>query len=272
MCTSLLPIPCLDAYGDAWTRGALFVVLLLGLGWSGQPGTSRAQRSGPVGPSPGGQADTTQPLVQSVEVDGNEHFSDRELKRQIRTRPNRRVLGIPGFTWWRWIYQLGDADWMWGRLGNALKSGGEPPARLDTTTVAGDIERLRLFYEQQGFREATVEFQVRTSQPDRAVVVFRVDAGTPTYLRRVRYDGLEGLSDERVFDLNEEVSVNEKLSLIEEFLESRGEFLFTDLIQRRESVMDLVCAFLAILEAVKSRRIRLYQNRMFGDIRIGAWN
>ena len=208
MCTSLLPIPCLDAYGDAWTRGALFVVLLLGLGWSGQPGTSRAQRSGPVGPSPGGQADTTQPLVQSVEVDGNEHFSDRELKRQIRTRPNRRVLGIPGFTWWRWIYQLGDADWMWGRLGNALKSGGEPPARLDTTTVAGDIERLRLFYEQQGFREATVEFQVRTSQPDRAVVVFRVDAGTPTYLRRVRYDGLEGLSDEQKQRLTRETVLN----------------------------------------------------------------
>lgn len=83
---------------------------------------------------------------------------------------------------------------------------------------------------------------------------------------------MEGLSDERVFDLYEEVSVNEKLSLIDEFLESKGEFLFTDLIQRRESVMDIVCAFLAILEAVKSRRIRLYQNRMFGDIRIGSWN
>lgn len=83
---------------------------------------------------------------------------------------------------------------------------------------------------------------------------------------------MDGLSDERIFDLSEEVSVNEKLSLIEEFLDTRGEFLFTDLIQKRESIMDVVCAFLAILEAVKSRRIRLFQNRMFGDIRIRAWN
>lgn len=83
---------------------------------------------------------------------------------------------------------------------------------------------------------------------------------------------MEGLSDERVFDLYEEVSVNEKLSLIEEFLESKGEFLFTELIQQRESIMDVVCAFLAVLEAVKSRRIRLLQNRMFGDIRIRSWN
>lgn len=82
---------------------------------------------------------------------------------------------------------------------------------------------------------------------------------------------MESLSDERIFDLYEEVSVNEKLSLIEEYLETRGEFLFTDLIQRRESVMDVVCAFLAVLEAVKARRIRLFQNRMFGDIRMRAW-
>ena len=83
---------------------------------------------------------------------------------------------------------------------------------------------------------------------------------------------MEGLSDERVFDLYEEVSVNEKLSLIDEYLETRGEFLFTDLVQKRESIMDVVVAFLAILEAVKARRIRLFQNRMFGDIRIRRWN
>jgi outer membrane protein assembly factor BamA len=143
------------------------------------------------------EADTTQPIVRSVRVEGNEYFSERELKRQIRTSPNRRVLSIPGFTWWRWMYQLGDADWMWGRLGNALKAGGEPPARLDTTTVAGDIERLRLFYEQQGFRAATVGYEVQRLVPDRVAVVFRVEAGPPTYVHRVRYDGLAGLSDEQ---------------------------------------------------------------------------
>lgn len=76
------------------------------------------------------------------------------------------------------------------------------------------------------------------------------------------------LSPERILDLYEEVSVNEKLSLIEEYLETKSEFLFTDLLQRPDSPMEIVCAFLALLEAVKSRRIRILQNRLFGDIRI----
>ena len=53
-----------------------------------------------------------------------------------------------------------------------------------------------------------------------------------------------------------------------ELLESKGECSFTDLVVRSGSVMDIVCAFLAILEAVKFRMIAIYQNRMFGDIMI----
>lgn len=81
---------------------------------------------------------------------------------------------------------------------------------------------------------------------------------------------MASLSSEQIIDLYEEVSVNEKLTLIREHLERRNEFLFTDLITRKGSVMDLVCSFLAILEAVKSKFVRIYQNRMFGDIRIQA--
>lgn len=79
---------------------------------------------------------------------------------------------------------------------------------------------------------------------------------------------MSNLTPERIIDLYEEVSINEKLSLINELLEDRGEFLFTDIVVRPDSIMDVVCAFLAILEAVKTRRIGVYQNRLFGDIRI----
>jgi segregation and condensation protein A len=40
---------------------------------------------------------------------------------------------------------------------------------------------------------------------------------------------------------------------------------------RKGSVMDMVCAFLAVLEAVKDRFISIYQHRMFGDILIKPW-
>ena len=80
---------------------------------------------------------------------------------------------------------------------------------------------------------------------------------------------LSNLSSERIIDLYEEVSVNEKITLVAELLEQRGEFLFTDLI-RKPSVLEMVCSFIAVLELVKERRITVFQNRMFGDIRIRA--
>jgi segregation and condensation protein A len=79
---------------------------------------------------------------------------------------------------------------------------------------------------------------------------------------------MQNLSGERIIDLYEEVSINEKLTLMTEFLETKGECSFTDLVVRNGSIMDIVCAFLALLEAVKLRIVMVYQNRMFGDISI----
>jgi segregation and condensation protein A len=79
---------------------------------------------------------------------------------------------------------------------------------------------------------------------------------------------MANLPGERIFDLYEEVTVNEKITLLAELLENHGECSFTDLVVRNGSVMDIVCAFLAVLEAVKTRMILIFQNRMFGDILI----
>ena len=171
----------------AW---GLLVLLLLG---AARPAAAQSLRTPP---------DTTRPVVREVRVRGHQHFSERRLKQQIRTTPNRRVLGVPGFTWWRWIYQLGSADWMWDRVGRALRSGGEAPAYLDSTVVAGDVERLGLFYQQQGFREASVSSSIRRSDGGgRAAVTFRVEPGPATHLRRVEYEGLGVLSAEEQREL-----------------------------------------------------------------------
>jgi segregation and condensation protein A len=79
---------------------------------------------------------------------------------------------------------------------------------------------------------------------------------------------MTSLTSERIIDLYEEVSINEKITLLSELLETKREFAFTDLVVRNGSVMDIVCAFLAVLEAVKFRMISIFQNRMFGDIMI----
>jgi len=75
------------------------------------------------------------------------------------------------------------------------------------------------------------------------------------------------LPTERIIDLYEEVSVNEKTTLLMEKLEDKGECRFTDLIVRA-GALDVVCAFLAVLEAAKMRMIVIFQHRLFGDMLI----
>jgi len=148
------------------------------------------------------------PIVRSVAVEGNSFFSDGELKQRIRTEPNRRILSIPGLTWWRWIYQLGDSGALGRRVGRALKASGEPPALLDSTALSDDIDRLRLFYRQQGFRDAAVAVRVQsTERPGRVRVLFRVSPGRPTYVRTVTYDGLDVLTTEQQRRLVDEATL-----------------------------------------------------------------
>jgi segregation and condensation protein A len=87
-------------------------------------------------------------------------------------------------------------------------------------------------------------------------------------LMRTFAELVRNISSNHIVDLYEEVSVNEKITLLSEMLEARGECHFHELIVRAGSVMDIVCAFLAILESVKTRMIVILQNRMFGDILI----
>lgn len=142
-------------------------------------------------------ADTAQqpPVVAAVRFAGNTAFSDDVLRRQVYTARNRRLLGVPGLTWWLGLYRLGDA--LGGRIGRAFKRGGEPPAYLDRSTLTQDEERLQQYYRRNGFREAQVDADVLSRAEDRVVVVFRISSGPALYARRVGYNGLEALSEEQ---------------------------------------------------------------------------
>ena len=75
-------------------------------------------------------------------------------------------------------------------------------------------------------------------------------------------------SNEKILNMYEEISVNEKITLMNELFEKKNECMFTDLITRESNEMDIVCAFMAILEAVKFKMITIFQNKLFGDIKI----
>jgi len=79
---------------------------------------------------------------------------------------------------------------------------------------------------------------------------------------------VQNFDSERIIDLYEEVSINEKISLMRELLERKGSFSFVELITRPRSALDLACAFLAMLESVKNKFISIKQHKLFGDILI----
>ena len=79
---------------------------------------------------------------------------------------------------------------------------------------------------------------------------------------------IRNFSSERIIDIYEEVSINEKIALIYELLDKKGNFHFDDLISRNTSAMDLACAFLAVLDSTKNKLISVRQHKLFGDILI----
>ncbi|HWP69151.1 MAG TPA: segregation/condensation protein A [Rectinemataceae bacterium] len=79
---------------------------------------------------------------------------------------------------------------------------------------------------------------------------------------------VQNFNSERIIDLYEEISINEKIALMHELLEKRDHFSFVELITRPRSALDLACAFLAMLDSVKNKLIRIKQHSLFGDILI----
>ncbi|MDR1127032.1 MAG: segregation/condensation protein A [Treponema sp.] len=83
---------------------------------------------------------------------------------------------------------------------------------------------------------------------------------------------MSDIATEQVIDLYEEVSINEKITLLTEILGEKGECTFSELVTRKNSVMDVICAFLGMLEAAKTRTIQISQDVVFGEVTIKSRN
>ncbi len=70
---------------------------------------------------------------------------------------------------------------------------------------------------------------------------------------------------EIVFD---EILVSDRINYIEGLLEKNEYIIFSDLFTPGPPRMEIVATFLAVLEMAKTRRIRIMQHRVFGEIRI----
>lgn len=130
--------------------------------------------------------DGQEEVIRNVRFTGNSNVSNRTLRTLVRTRNNREFLGIPRFTPWYFIWRLS------GR--------GESPALLNRETVSNDMERIRVYYENQGYFDVDVDTTIVEYRPNRFEVSFLIEEGNPSSIRSVSFTGLPDLENEQIDD------------------------------------------------------------------------
>jgi segregation and condensation protein A len=142
-------------------------------------------------------------------------------------------------------------------------------------------ELVRRLVEYQRFKDAAAQLEqreiltrdvfVRSSAPEeeaafpgfREVSVFEL----LTALRRV----LERLPKDNVHEVTlDKITVREKMTLLLDTLRAQGQVLFEALFSEAKSRMEVIVTFLAMLELVKVRAIRIFQEEPGGPIAIQA--
>ena len=62
------------------------------------------------------------------------------------------------------------------------------------------------------------------------------------------------------------VSISDRIEAIETLVKARGQFSFQHLLREARSKTEVIVTFLALLELIKARRVRVQQERLFGEI------
>lgn len=123
--------------------------------------------------------------VSKVRFAGNSAVRNNTLQTLVRTKPNRELLSIPGFTVWYWLNQL-NSRW------------GESPSRLDRQIVASDMERIKAYYTSIGYLDTSVDTIIVEFGERRYEVSFLIQEGTPARVNRVSYRGFPEFEDPRM--------------------------------------------------------------------------
>jgi segregation and condensation protein A len=70
----------------------------------------------------------------------------------------------------------------------------------------------------------------------------------------------------RIFE--EEVSVDDKIDFIERSISQKESFHFRELFEKVSSRMEIIATFLALLELIRLKKVRVFQKQSFADILI----
>lgn len=132
-------------------------------------------------------SDDTTLVVRKLRFTGNRFASSAMLETIVRSRTNRELFGINGFTPWYWLWQ-------------AAPKIGEAPAKLDRAALFNDSQRITEYYRSVGYLEAQVRSSIVEYKPGRIEISFIIEEGLPSYLRNLYYSGLPEFDEPDVKD------------------------------------------------------------------------
>jgi len=81
---------------------------------------------------------------------------------------------------------------------------------------------------------------------------------------------MKSIAPNKVFNTYESVTINEKIALMDELFETKTEITLREVIVHLDSKLDIICSFMAILEACKLDKIQIIQKEPYGEILIRA--
>ena len=138
-------------------------------------------------------------------------------------------------------------------------------------------ELIRRLLEYQQFKEAAEElerrellsrdvFVRRSEAPEEAETVGFESLSLFDLLSALRHV-LERFPEERIHEVTlDTISVREKMSFLLDELRRRGKVIFQSLFETATSRLEVVVTFLAMLELVKIRAIRVWQEERIGPV------
>lgn len=149
----------------------------------------------------------------------------------------------------------------------------------DEAEEEGDprAELARQLLEYQRFKEAAEELQgreilardvfTRSSEPPDEAAGVEFEAVSLFDLMAAMRQVLERFSGESVHEVTlERISMREKMNSILDHLHRAGKAVFQSLFEEVASRMEVVVTFLAVLELVKMRAVRIWQEERLGPI------
>jgi outer membrane protein assembly factor BamA len=130
-------------------------------------------------------SDDTLLVVRKLRFSGNKAISDATLESLVRSKTNRELFGISGFTPWYWLWKVAP------RIG-------ESPARVKPEVLTNDLKRITEFYRSNGFLETKVISSIIEFKENKAELTYIIDEGPQTSIRNVYYAGLPELDPKKM--------------------------------------------------------------------------